>query len=157
MSVGSYFYTHVSHLLGFDIDNMISFHTKYFYLKMTIYLFIYFYYYYYFGGKTQWIFFFFFFFLRKKKPNDLISLKLAFILQEPLCVNIVFIGKPILREIRNNATLISIDPLRRKYESWAQLQWKKNVSFELILWCRENTSHDFSLWNIKMWAISPNH
>ena len=35
--MGSYFYTHVSHLLGFDIDNMISFHTKYFYLKMTIY------------------------------------------------------------------------------------------------------------------------
>ena len=26
--VGIYFYTHVSHLLGFDIDDMISFDTK---------------------------------------------------------------------------------------------------------------------------------
>ena len=33
--VGSYFYTHVSHLLGFNIDDVISFHTKYFLLEMT--------------------------------------------------------------------------------------------------------------------------
>ena len=29
--VGSHFYTHISHLLGFDIDNMVSFYTKYFF------------------------------------------------------------------------------------------------------------------------------
>ena len=117
MLMGSYFYTHVSHLLGFDIDNMISFHTKYFYLKMTVYLFIIIIIIIIILWRKDPMIFFSFSFFEEKKPNDLISLKLAFILQEPLCVNIVFIGKPILREIRNHATLISIDPLRRKYES----------------------------------------
>ena len=31
MLVGSYFYTYVSHLLGFDTDNVILFDTKYFF------------------------------------------------------------------------------------------------------------------------------
>ena len=29
--VDSYFYTHVSHLLSFDTDNVVSFDTKYFF------------------------------------------------------------------------------------------------------------------------------
>ena len=33
--VDSYFYTHVSHLLGFNINDVISFHTKYFLLEMA--------------------------------------------------------------------------------------------------------------------------
>ena len=33
MLVGSYFYTHASHLLGFDIDDVVSFNTKYFFPK----------------------------------------------------------------------------------------------------------------------------
>ena len=31
MLVGSYFYTHVSHLLDFDTDNVVLFDTKYFF------------------------------------------------------------------------------------------------------------------------------
>ena len=34
--VGSYFYRQVSHLLGFDMDDMGSFYTKYFF-KMTVF------------------------------------------------------------------------------------------------------------------------
>ena len=30
--VGNYFYTHVSHLLGFDTDDVVSFDTKYFFI-----------------------------------------------------------------------------------------------------------------------------
>ena len=35
MLVGSYFYTHVSHLLGFDTDNVVLFDTKYFFHTNT--------------------------------------------------------------------------------------------------------------------------
>ena len=31
MLVGCYFYTHISHLLGFDTNDMVSFNTKYFF------------------------------------------------------------------------------------------------------------------------------
>ena len=33
--IGSYFYTHVSHLLGFDTDDVISFDTKCFFVPGT--------------------------------------------------------------------------------------------------------------------------
>ena len=36
--VNSYFYIHVSHLLSFDIDDVISFDTKYFFYSLTIFL-----------------------------------------------------------------------------------------------------------------------
>ena len=35
MLVGSYFCTYISYLLDFDIDNMVSFDTKYFFLKVN--------------------------------------------------------------------------------------------------------------------------
>ena len=34
--VDSYFYTHVSHLLSFDTDNVVSFDTKYFFELLSI-------------------------------------------------------------------------------------------------------------------------
>ena len=36
MLVGSYFYTYISHFLGFDMDDMILFDTKYFFLTQVI-------------------------------------------------------------------------------------------------------------------------
>ena len=35
MLVGSYFCTYISYLLDFDIDNMVSFDTKYFFVKVN--------------------------------------------------------------------------------------------------------------------------
>ena len=34
--VDSYFYTHVSHLLGFDTDDVVSFNIKYFFELLSI-------------------------------------------------------------------------------------------------------------------------
>ena len=36
--VGNYFYTHVSHLLGFDTDDVVSFDTKYFFILNGLYI-----------------------------------------------------------------------------------------------------------------------
>ena len=33
--MGSYFYTHVSHLLGFNMNDVVTFDTKFFFLKMS--------------------------------------------------------------------------------------------------------------------------